>query len=551
MLKRLEISNYAIIEKINIDFSNKLTIITGETGAGKSILMGALGLLLGRRADLKVLFDDSKKCFVEGTFNLEGYDLEEWFDTHEMEFERELIIRREIATSGKSRAFLNDGLVTLAILKSLSIHLIDIFAQFDTLDIQHQEEQFKILDTMANQLKNVQIYQKRHTLWQDDLSKLSKLKQLQSQQLKEEDYIKFQYEEIEQLNLKIGEYHDLEQKLKRLSKSADIQAACHKGGNLLKQHSSSIISQLNEVVNGFRSIKTDLPEIIEFINRLDSGIVELEDLAMDIERFGESDMSSEENLQQIEDRLSLIYSLLRKHQLQNGDQLLELMDQLSTQMKSNENLDSVIKELEAKAVQEKNELLNLASKLNKKRESVKKNLEDKIRELLIQLAMPDAVLSIQLEKLEDLNRFGNNSVEFLFTANLGSKLLPVKQVASGGEMSRLNLCLKSIVAGRSTLPTLIFDEIDSGISGMVAEKMGRMIHQLAQQHQIISITHSPQIAAKANQHYFVFKEGHTGKTQTKVKVLNEEERITEIATMLSTDPPSKSALANAKELLNL
>ena len=551
MLKRLEISNYAIIEKIVVDFSDQLTIVTGETGAGKSILMGALGLILGNRADTKVLYDESKICYVEGTFDLTNLDIQDWFANHEIDQVNELVIRREISTSGKSRAFLNDGLTNLNNLKSLAIHLIDVFAQFDTLDIQRQDEQFVILDTVAGQLDVIRKYQSQFDSWQKQQLSLIQLKKLQSEQIKEEDYLRFQLEELESLDLKSGEMHDLEQRQERIAKAVDIQMACNKAKTLLQESSTSILSQLQELTSAFRNIHADIPEIDEILNRLDSSFLELEDLAHEIDRFNHQETPGNESLSAIEDRLSNIFSLLRKHQLQEGDQLLDLRIDLEKKLGRTENLVEEINSLESKIETVRAKLQKQANEIQKRRIKARKKLEGETQDLLSQLAMPDAVLKIQIDDDQDLNRYGKDRVEFLFTANLGGRLLPIKQVASGGELSRLNLCIKSIVAGKTTLPTLIFDEIDSGISGMVAEKMGKMIHQLAKHHQIISITHSPQIAAKANQHYFVYKEGHAGRTKTKIKELNPEERITEIATMLSTNPPSKSALANAKELLNL
>ena len=551
MLKNLEISNYAIIDKINIDFSDKLTIITGETGAGKSILMGALSLILGKRADLKSLFDESRKCFIEGVFDIKDYDLQKWFDQHEFDYQDELIIRREISASGKSRAFLNDGLVTLNILKDLSIYLLDIFAQFDNLELQHQDEQFKILDTLADQLDSLKIYQSNFEALNKEKRRLDKLKVQLSEQLKEQDYLKFQSEEIETLDLKEGEYNTLEEKQKLLTQSADIQNACSTALALLKNSESSVQDQLSQALSEFRGIRSDLPKIVEFIERLESSLLELEDLTNEVEQFDEADLAGGDRLEDIESRLSSIYSLLRKHQLQDGDQLLSLQNNLVQQLSSTRELEDEINGLENNIKTQEERLDKEATKLSKKRNSVQKKIEKDVGVLLDQLAMSDAKLVVELKSTDTLNRMGKDKLEFLFTANLGAKPQPIRQVASGGEMSRLNLCLKSLVAGKSTLPTLIFDEIDTGISGMVAEKMGSMIHNLAKSHQIISITHSPQIAAKANQHYFVYKEGHTGKTKTKVRALSKEERITEIATMLSTNPPSKNALANAKELLKL
>ncbi len=551
MLKKLEISNYAIIDKIEIGFSDRLTIITGETGAGKSILMGALGLILGKRADTKVLFDDQRKCYIEGTFSIDGLNLQHWFEDHEMEYEEELVIRREISKSGKSRAFLNDGLVTLQILRELSIHLIDIFAQFDNLDLQEHEEQFNVLDTLANQKKLVTEYQAKYKQWAEAKSALGALESELSQKLKEQDYIKFQFEEIEQLNLQVGELAKLEDKHAKMSQSEDIKLSCSTAIRLLKDGEHNVIRQLAEVLNGFRSIKTEISEVEDFKSRLDSSLVELEDLTIEIESYNDSDVGDLGNLANIESRLSEIYQLFRKHQLQNEEGLLSLQSSLQNQLSSSSQLEQAI-ELTKKTIKDlSSTLISQGEKIHQGRKKVKPKLEKEVAKLLDQLAMPDGKILVNLKKTETLKSNGLDDVDFLFTANVGKAPQPINKVASGGELSRLNLCLKSIVAGKTTLPTLIFDEIDTGISGMVAEKMGSMIHELAARHQIISITHSPQIAAKADQHYFVYKQGHTGKTITQIKSLNKEERITEIATMLSTNPPSKSALANAKELLKL
>lgn len=551
MLKRLEITNYAIIEQIDIDFSDKLTIITGETGAGKSIIMGALHLLLGKRADRNTLFDADKKCVIEGSFQIDGYDLEPWFSEHELEYENPLILRREISKSGKSRAFINDGLTTLNVLQELSIYLIDIYAQFDNLDLHHQEEQFKILDTLAGQLDQVKLYQTQYDQLSKKRNELRTLQEQLRQEIKEQDYIQFQFDEIEKLQIKSGEYQELEQLQARMAQATDIQTLCNQAVELLQEGTPSVQQLLLKIVHEFRGLKSEIPEIQNIIERMDSTALEIEDITSEISNLGEADYETEYSLEEIEDRLSDIHNLLRKHQLQDGDELLELAIQLSNQLSAQVELDDRITALISDIESQEKTLFNQASNISKGRQRIKSSLEKTIQDLLDKLAMPHAQLVVELTSQKQLNRWGCDQVELLFTANLGKAPQPLNKVASGGEMSRLNLCLKSVVAGQSTLPTLIFDEIDTGISGMVAEKMGQMIHDLAQHHQIISITHSPQIAAKANHHYFVYKKGSTGKTTTHVKLLSEEERITEIAIMLSTNPPSASALANAKELLNL
>ena len=551
MIQRLLIRNYAIIEELEINFSKGLTIITGETGAGKSILLGALGLIMGKRADTKSLYDDSQKCIVEGHFDISKYQLKEFFDTNDIDFDEELVVRRELTPSGKSRAFVNDTPVNLKILQQLSAALIDLHQQFDTLDIHNVSFQLRMLDALADNQSLLDRYQKEFRTYQANKRALAKLIEQNANSEREVDFINFQLEEFNKAELMEGEQEQLESEIKSLNNAEDIKRTLSGITQHLTESEQSILEQLNVLSTSFYAVKNFDAKVALLHQRFESSIFEIQDIAQELNALAEQTEYNPERIQEVQYRLDLIYKLLKKHNAVDTVALLLIQERLQTQLEGFGDLSSQIESLEQTIDQQEKLLLKIAKDLSKKRQSVIKGFEGKIHNLLAQLSMENARLSVNISPLEELSPMGMDEVNYLFAANKGGRLLPIKDVASGGELSRLTLCTKSLVASAIPLPTLIFDEIDTGISGDVALKMGNILRQLSDHHQVVSITHSPQISSKADTHYFVYKKDLKDRTVTRVKELSTEERVRAIATMLSSNPPSESAIENARELLQL
>lgn len=551
MLQRLEIKNYAIIKALEIEFSAGLNIITGETGAGKSILMGAVGLLLGERADSKVLFDQDQKCLVEGVFRLASPDLRTWFTDHDLDYANELVIRREVNAQGKSRAFINDSLVNLPVLKELASTLVDVHGQFDTLDIHHEGQQFDILDALGQNEGPLKSYREALQALQNNQQVIQNLKHEITVAQQENDFLRFQQDELTKIHLVNEEEKTLDEELRLLSAAADIQAQSQAALALLDEgdySASQYITQARQKINSLGSI---LPAFKDLSSRLEATIVEINDISKALAQLAEARDADPKRQTFLEDRLGVLHRLFQKYKVHTSGELLKILDGLNHKLRHTEGLEDQLQ-----ALNEEGQRLEImcrqdAKLLSSRRQKQAKYLEQEVKKLLIRLAMPEGDLQVRLTDTVHLNRYGCDQVEFLFAANAGSKPLPIRAVASGGELSRLNLCIKSVVADKMVLPTLIFDEIDSGISGPVAEKMGQVMQALAQKHQIITITHSPQVASKANNHFQVYKTSSSGRVQTMVKPLSGEERVHALAVMLSTDPPSTPAMANARELLNL
>ena len=549
MIKSLQIQNYALIESLEIHFSSGLTIVTGETGAGKSILLGALGLIMGNRADTKVLYHLDRKCFVEAIFEISKYDLKSFFEKNDLDYDTELVIRREITPSGKSRAFVNDSPVNLKILQQLSSSLIDLHQQFDTLDIHNVSFQLRLIDALAGNKSVLSEYQIAFEEYQSDKRKLHKLRTQSEQNAKEQDFLQFQLEEFNHAELIEGEQERLEQELKRLSNAEDIKRNALSTYQYLNESEQSIISQLEEIGLNLSAISKFGKEL-EALNDRFSGIVaELEDLSNEFEQIAENVEYDEERIQEVQQRLDLIYRLQAKHDVPSVSELLEIQASIEAKLSVINNQDEEISELETKIAAQEEKLHTKAAWLREKRQLVVPDFEQNVMHQLAKLSMEHAVLKVEFKELEELSATGLDDINYLFSANKGGRLQLIKDVASGGELSRLTLVTKSLVASAIPLPTLIFDEIDTGISGGVALKMGEILRNLSDQHQVVSITHSPQIASKADAHYFVYKEVNEDRTISQVKQLEMEERIEAIATMLSQDPPSQSALENARELL--
>lgn len=549
MINSLKIKNYAIIESQEIDFSQQLTIITGETGAGKSILLGALGLIMGERADTKALYEPDRKCIVEAIFQIGKYDIQYFFQQHDLDYDDELVIRREIAPSGKSRAFVNDTPVNLKILQALSSSLIDLHQQFDTLDLHQISFQLRTLDALANTAPILTEYQGLYKKQQGDLKQVNQLQERSNTASRELDFIRFQLDEFNQATLIPDEQDSQEAELNRLSNAEEIKRSTGQAYQHLAESESSLIDQLEGVAANLRAMGAADQQLGAITSRLDGIIAELQDLAGELDKMAENTEYDEERIIEIQSRLDLIYRLQKKHNVTSVEDLMTIQQHLEAQLGDFEDVGSEIKRLNQRIEKQDKTLRKLAGDLNKARRKVAPGFESKILQMLHQLNMPNARLEIKIENLDQVGPNGMNEVNFLFAANKGGRLQLIKEVASGGELSRLTLAIKSLVASAIPLPTLIFDEIDIGISGDVSLRMGHILRQLSRQHQVISITHSPQIAAQADKHYFAYKKDTEERTLAKVRLLNEEECIRAIATMLSQSPPSDAALSNARELI--
>jgi DNA repair protein RecN (Recombination protein N) len=549
MLQRLSIQNYAIIDSLEINFSGRLNIITGETGAGKSIIVGALGLILGERADSSVLVNKEKKCVVEGVFETgRKKDVFTFLRYNELDEQDELVVRREIGTNGKSRAFVNDTPVTLSQLNELSGLLVDLHQQFDIQVIGKNDFQREVMDALAGQFDQLFQYQQAFGQWQGVKKELQELKEQKLIFDKEYDYNKFQYSELEEAGLKENELEEIDGELKILSNAESIKNALSAVNYELQESESPVVQQLKSVCNQLSGWASFHPSLPALINRLQSAHVELQDIAGELEHVSDHINFSPQKIEQLNERLSLGYKLQKKHGVQSTRELLLIQRELEQKLQAVLNIDETISQKE----KEEGKLLDAAKKqavvLSAARHKQVKSLETKVNKLLTQVGMPNALLKVEIKPVE-LNAFGSDSVEFLFDANKSGQFQPIRKVASGGELSRLMLSVKSLVAQSIDLPTLIFDEIDTGISGEAARQVGVIMKELAQKRQVISITHQPQIAGKADAHFFVYKEIVKDAVKTNIRQLTNEERITAIAKMLSGEKPTAAALENAREMV--
>lgn len=551
MLRKIEIQNYAIIERLEIGFPAGLTIITGETGAGKSILLGALGLIMGKRADTKVLYDQDKKCYVEATFDISAYDIKSFFEEEGLDYHEELIIRREIAPGGKSRAFVNDSPVTLDILQSLTDGLIDIHQQFDTLDIQKPAFQLEMIDALAGNKSLLDEYKNQYKAFRQTIRKLEDLKEKNRNANQEIEFLSFQMSEFNQAEFKAGEQDELESSLQRLTAAEDIKKNSALLVHGLEEDENAILGQLQMLTNQFGGIK-NLDKVYQDIyDRLISVREELADIAKEASRIADATDYDEEAIQNTNTRLNLINRMQKKHGVITMDDLLRVEAEIQQKLDGYSDLTSEIDLLTSEAKEAEEKLRAIAENLSNQRDKVIPTFESDVHDLLVSLSMDHAYIKVKKNKLSTLSATGLDDVNILFAPNKGNDFLPLKDTASGGEMSRLTLCVKSLVAGAVTLPTLIFDEIDAGVSGDVAQKMGNILHNLSKKHQVITITHSPQIAAKAQSHFWVYKSDTDHRTITAMRELSLEDRVIEIAKMLSGNPPTEAAKANAKDLIGL
>jgi DNA repair protein RecN (Recombination protein N) len=550
MLRTLSIQNYAIIDELEIDFSGRLNIITGETGAGKSIILGALGLILGQRADSSVLVSKEKKCIVEGTFVAGSKKaIKQYLTDNEFDWQEEVVVRREIAASGKSRAFINDTPVTLSQLNELSSLLVDLHQQFDTLEIGDTDFQREVLDALAGNGELLQSYQVVYRQWHDTKKQWDALKEQQLQFNKEADYQQFQYNELEEAGFKENELEDIDTELKMLSNAEGIKTMLDKVNFELQESESPVVPQLKSLLHQVHAFESFHPGLPPLAQRLQSLQIELQDLADEFEQVSGEINYDPAKIEQLNDRLSMGYRLQKKHGVGDTAGLIAIQRQLGEKLQAVLHIDEEIAQKEKETVRLLEEAGKLAKKITAARTKEVKPLEDKVNKLLVQVGMPNARIRVDV-RADELREFGADVIEFLFDANKSGQFHPLRKVASGGELSRLMLCIKSLVAQSIDLPTMIFDEIDTGISGEAAKQVGIIMKGLASKRQVICITHQPQIAGKADAHYFVYKEKAKDTIKTNIRELKTEERVIAIAQMLSGEKPTAAALENAREMLS-
>ena len=550
MLKTLSIRNYALISQLEIDFPQGFSVITGETGAGKSIILGALNLILGQRADSKSIQGEENKCFIEGIFDISNYRLEPFFQEKDMEYDpNQCILRREIWKSGKSRVFINDSPATLNDMKDLAAFLIDIHSQHENPLLADNRFQLKVLDILAGNSSLKKEYKSAYGELRSLKTELKDLQEEFSKKGQEEDYLRFQYRQLEEARLREGELSELEEESRLLSHVEEIKSGLFRIENLLSSDHQNIVSGLKEALNQAQSISGLYPKANEYTERLESAYIDCKELVMEISSEQDRLELSPERLQEVRERLDLIYSLQQKHRLHSIEELIDLRNKLEKEIHAIDHSDEIVRKLEEQVSQKEEELLSLAKRLNTSRKKSAQTLEPELIKKVRELGMPDLQFKVDILPKIQMDSTGIDNVVFLFSANKHGKLNPVSETASGGEISRLMLGLKSLIAGETALPTIIFDEIDTGVSGETADKLGTILHEMGKVMQVISITHLPQIAARGDSQFFVFKEDKGNKTETSIRLLNKEERVTEIAHLLSGSEVTKASLENARELL--
>jgi len=549
MLQSLNVYNYALINELKIDFNKGLNIITGETGAGKSILMGALSLILGQRADTSVLKDKAKKCFVEAKFYIQPYRLKAFFEEHDLDYDDYTIIRREINDNGKSRAFINDTPVNLSVLKLLSTHLVDIHSQHESLLLGDENFQMALVDSFAGHHALLHQYYEKYEEYHQVKSEYNRLTSNAEKAKSDLDYLQFQYDQLEALNLNEGEQEALEDEMDKLNHAEEIKLNLSKSYQLLNEEGLSVILNLKEAKNALSAISNYLKESGLLTERVESAYIELQDISNEIERLNESVDYDPERIEFIRERLDSIYAQQQKHKVATVGELLEIKTDLENQIENINSYDFKSDELKKQLELKKNELIQLGQQISKNRRDIIPELEQNITRTLVLLGMPNAAFKIKQVPVDEFLPTGTEIIKFMFSANKNVAPEEIEKVASGGEISRLMLSLKSILVENKTLPTIIFDEIDAGTSGEIADKMGIIIKQMSSKMQVINITHLPQIASKADFHYLVYKKDNHQTTNTYIKLLNNDERVNEIAKMLSGKELTNAAVQNAKVLL--
>lgn len=551
MLQHLRIQNFALIEETEVDLTNGLTVITGETGAGKSILLGALGLTLGDRADVGSLHDKTKKCIIEARFNIEAYDLHSFFEQHELDFEATTSIRREITPEGKSRAFINDTPATLSVLKELGERLIDIHSQHETLALKETNFQFELVDAFAGTTSLFAEYKKLYAGFQKLKKQLEELTAQELQAKKDLDYYQFQFNELEETDLKPGVLKALEEESETLEHAELIKSNLSRAAMVLAGgDADTIVSSLAGVKQQLQGVAKFNSSFQEFFERVNSALIELKELSSDLEKAEEDVVYDPNRLEEVNTRLDKLNRLLKKHGAGSEEELLQIKSDIEARLQQFSSLEVNIERVQKEITAQDKHCRTLAAELSKKRQKATAGIEQNIKSMLASLSMANAQFKIELKPLDQPGSTGLDQVSFLFTANKGADFKELHKTASGGELSRLTLCLKALLAEHTALPTIIFDEIDTGVSGDVADKIGNILKAMGKRMQVITITHLPQMASKGNAHLYVYKSDNNNKTTSNIKPLTNDERVAEIAKMLSTGNPTETALRNAKELLN-
>ena len=550
MLTSLHIENYVLISTLDIRFQAGFSVITGETGAGKSIILGALGLILGQRADSKTIRDGASKCVIEGTFRIGDYELQQFFSDNDLDYDDECIIRREISSGGKSRSFINDTPVGLQLLKELGDSLIDIHSQHQNLLLANDSFQLQVVDTIARSQAEIRAYQQIYKSYKQCLQELSELKASSLQQKNEREFFQFQFDQLSEAQLTEGEQETQEQELQLLSHAEEIKTELAKAAYSIDDENGSSMTPLKEALASLRHVEKLYSKSSEWLQRLDSCLIELKDIAAELHKTHENIDTDPAKAEQIKQRLDLIYTLEQKHRVSSVGELIQLRNQLEEQLKTIESLDDEIERLGKESEKLRDEMMNAGAKLSAKRQSAFPHIEKHLISQLKQLGIPNIRFEVRLLSRPEWTINGGDEIQFYFSANKNSPLQPVAQTASGGEISRVMISLKSLIANAKSLPTIIFDEIDMGISGEVANAMSLIMKNLGSYMQVIAITHLPQIAAQGASHYKVFKDNQKETTETSIKQLTDNERVTEIASMLSGDSISQAAIENAKQLLS-
>jgi DNA repair protein RecN (Recombination protein N) len=550
MLKHLTIKNYALIKHLELDPSRHLNVVTGETGAGKSIMLGAIGLLIGNRAETKVLWDENQKCVTEGIFEIGTYRLKSFFKAEDLDYSDTTIIRREISPGGKSRAFINDTPVTLEVMKKIGNLLMDIHSQHETLQLGNQNFQLKLIDSYAGNQKLIDEYSEAWTTYQEKKKEYETLTNEADTLREEADYINFQLDELVKASLEEDEQEKIESESKIMEHAEDIKGRFHSVLDLLSRSEYASRNSLSEARAHLQQVASYSAQYETLHTRLESLIIELDDILNEIDKEESKIDFDPERAEFVKERINLIYRLLKKHRSPNLKELLAFQKELQRKANITSNLDEAL--TTAKAVYEKavNELQSAGKKLSASRKKVLEPISKEIVGLLKELGIPEAVLKIEQASIEPSSS-GLDKIEILFSANKGILPKPIAHVASGGEFSRLMFCIKYVMAAKTSMPTLVLDEIDNGVSGEIALKLGSLMKSMAKHHQLITISHLPQIAAKANAHFFVYKDNSSAKTVSNIKALSDNERVEEIAKMIGGDKPSKIAFENAKELIEL
>lgn len=552
MLRSLYIQNYALIEKLDINFGSGFSVITGETGAGKSIILGAIGLLLGQRADVKAIRIGASKCVIEARFDISAYGMQSFFDENELEYEDECILRREVSASGKSRAFINDTPASLGQMKEIGEQLIDVHSQHQNLLLNKEGFQLNVLDILSHNEEALSAYQSVYREWKQAQQDLEALVTRAEQDKADEDYIRFQLEQLEEADLSAGEQEELEQEADTLSHAEEIKAGLYRAGQTLYSDEGGLLSGLKECLNTMRGLQNVYPAAGELGERLESTYIELKDISQEITGKEEEIEFNPERLEEVNDRLNLIYTLQQKHRVSTVDELLVLAGEYATKLSAIISSDDHIEELRERCDTLYNKVKKQAAVLTKARTSAAREVEKQMAARLIPLGMPNVRFLVEIGVRKEPGVNGADTVNFLFSANKNGTLQSISSVASGGEIARVMLSVKAMIAGAVKLPTIVFDEIDTGVSGEIADRMADIMQEMGEQNrQVISITHLPQIAARGRAHYKVYKQDNETETNSHIRRLSDEERVEELAHMLSGATLTEAALNNAKALLGL